>query len=100
MNINWNQPGLSEFDIKDYINDADEMRDYLQTASKNGVDSLLEAMGEIAKSQGMTQLAEKTNLNRASLYKTLSGTINPKIKTVDKIAKAMGFELQMVARHH
>lgn len=93
MAINWNNPDLTEFDIKDYINDTDETQGYLQAAMEGGVSRWLVALGEIAKSRGMEELAKDTGLSRQSLYKTLNGTTNPKI---DKIVKSLDFQLQIV----
>lgn len=97
MAIDWNNADLTKFDIKDYINDPKEAQQYLQAAMDDGVSRWLAALGEIAKSKGMKELAEQTGLGRQSLYKTLSGNTNPKIETVDKIIKSLGFKLQIVS---
>ena len=96
MAINWNHTNLSKFEIKDYINNANEAQSYLQAAMSDGISRWLVALGEIAKSRGMKELAEQTGLSRQSLYKTLNGKTNPKIETIDKIVKSLGFELQIV----
>jgi probable addiction module antidote protein len=100
MSINWNNSDLTEFDIKDYINNAEEAQGYLQAAMNDGISRWLMALGEIAKSNGMKELAEDTGLSRQSLYKTLSGKTNPKIETIDKIIKSLGFKLQVVSNHN
>jgi probable addiction module antidote protein len=100
MAINWNNPNLTEFDIKDYINDANEAQGYLQAAMDDGISRWLVALGEIAKSRGMKELAEDTGLSRQSLYKTLSGKTNPKIETIDKIVQSLGFKLQIIPKHN
>lgn len=100
MAIDWNHPDISPFDIADYINDAEEAQGYLQACMDDGIERWLQGLGEIAKSKGMAQLSEKTGLGYQSLYKTLSGKVDPKIKTIDKIVRSMGFELKLVERHH
>ncbi len=53
------------------------------------------ALKRVAKARGigMVRLAEKSGLNRESLYKTLSKKGNPALATARKIAGAVGFEL-------
>jgi probable addiction module antidote protein len=47
----------------------------------------------IAKAKGMTQLSEETGLGRESLYKALSGEVNPSFDTVIKVVKALNLRL-------
>ena len=42
---------------------------------------------------GMSQLADKSSLNRQSLYRALSKSGNPKLISVLSILSAMGFEI-------
>ncbi|WP_231982687.1 addiction module antidote protein [Pseudomonas mucidolens] len=48
---------------------------------------------EIARAQGMTQVARSTGLGRESLYKALSSTGNPEFATIMKVMKALGLKL-------
>lgn len=55
---------------------------------------LLICLRDIAQAQGgLSLLAKKTGLGRESLYKTLSSEGNPKLGTLKKIAKALGFDI-------
>ncbi len=54
---------------------------------------IAKAFGVVAKARGMTQLARKVGMNRASLYKALSGEGNPEFGTMLKIAAALGYRL-------
>ena len=57
-------------------------------------DAFLLALRDIARAMGgMTALAEKTHVSRASLYKTLSKTGNPEFRSVSKILHSMGLRL-------
>ena len=51
------------------------------------------ALGDIARAQGMTQIAHQTGLSRESLYKALSGDRSPSFDTVLKVIAALGLKL-------
>ena len=51
------------------------------------------ALGDIARTKGMSQIAKDTGLGRESLYKTLSPTGNPEFATVLKVMEALGLQL-------
>ena len=42
---------------------------------------------------GMTEVAKKAGVTRASLYKSLSQGGNPKFQTISKVTKALGCKL-------
>ncbi|MFH4170750.1 addiction module antidote protein, partial [Acinetobacter baumannii] len=54
---------------------------------------IAKALGNIAKAKGMTQLSKETGLGRESLYKALSGDVNPSFDTVIKVVKALNLRL-------
>ena len=65
--------------------------------SKESQQLLLLAFKAIIQAQGgMTKVAEKTALNRESLYKALSKNGNPKLTTLSALVGAMGFEFKFV----
>lgn len=47
---------------------------------------------------GMKNAAEKSNLNRESLYKALSGKRNPRIGSISSLLRTMGFVLEVKAK--
>jgi len=55
------------------------------------------ALGHIAKTKGMANLAKITGLNRESLYKALSGDTQPRWDTVQRIVKGLKINLKAVA---
>ena len=55
------------------------------------------ALGDIARANGMTQVARVTGMSRESLYKALSDTGNPSLDTVLRVAKALGLRLRAAA---
>ena len=56
---------------------------------------LLVAIGHIAKSIGMTKIAQESGLSRPSLYKALSDGSKPQFDTIIKILKAIGLQIQI-----
>jgi probable addiction module antidote protein len=56
------------------------------------------ALRNVAEAQrGVAQLAEKTKLNRESLYKMLSERGSLGLKSLDALLHAMGFHLAVTA---
>lgn len=51
------------------------------------------ALNTVARSLGMTTVAEEAGLGRESLYKALGENGNPEFLTVLKLMKAMGLKL-------
>lgn len=56
---------------------------------------LINAIGHIAKSIGMTKIAAETGLSRPSLYKALSNGAKPQFSTIMKVLKAIGGQIQV-----
>lgn len=86
----------SKFDIADYL-DSDEMiTEYLNSALEEGDENtLIVAIGHVAKAIGMTKIAEKTGLSRPSLYKALSEGSKPQFSTILKVLRAIGGDIQI-----
>ncbi len=80
----------------DYLETNEEINQYLNNAYMDDDPKMfIIALGYLAKKRGMTELAAKTGMNRASLYKTLSGKGNPHFKTISKVSKALGCSLSV-----
>jgi probable addiction module antidote protein len=54
---------------------------------------IAKALGDIARAQGMTQVAKDSGLSRESLYKALSGERSPSFDTILKVVTALGLKL-------
>src|SRR5476651_1797541 len=60
--------------------------------------SFLTALRDVTEARGgITQLAEKTHLNRQNLYKSLSSKGDPKLNTIETVLHGLGFRLAVVA---
>ena len=87
---------ISKFEIADYLDNNEMIAEYLNTVLAEGNDSdVIIAIGYIAKSIGMTKIAQETGLSRPSLYKALSNGAKPQFETIMKILKAIGGQIQI-----
>ncbi|WP_321972458.1 addiction module antidote protein [Paratractidigestivibacter sp.] len=88
---------VSEWRAADFINDKEDVIGYINGLLEQGDDDvLLEALGDIARSEGMTKLARETGITRDGLYKALAASGNPSYSTVRKVFAALGLELRVV----
>lgn len=86
------------WDASDHLETKEDIIAYLEAALEDGDPSLIAvALGDIARSKGMTQISRETGLGRESLYKALSIEGNPEFATVLKVLQALGLRLQVVA---
>lgn len=84
----------STYNPFDYLETNEEINQYLNDAYMDDDPKMfIIALGHLAKKRGMTKIAKKTGMNRASLYKALSGKGNPHFTTISKVSKALGCRL-------
>lgn len=55
------------------------------------------ALRQVAQAYGMAALARNAHLGRESLYKTLSETGNPELRTLNKLLGGMNLRLSITA---
>jgi probable addiction module antidote protein len=86
---------LYQPDLIEGLRDAREAEAYLNAAlEEDDPELFLLALRNVAEAQGgVAQLAEKTKLNRESLYKMLSERGNPELRSLEALLHAMGFRL-------
>lgn len=85
------------WDASDHLETKEDIVAYLEAALEANDPSLVTAaLGDIARSKGMTQIAQASGLGRESLYKALSTEGNPEFATVLKVLWALGLRLQVV----
>ena len=83
------------WDAADHLETKEDMAAYLEAALEDGDPALVvAALGDIARSKGMTNIARETGLGRESLYKALSLEGNPEFATVLKVIQALGLRLR------
>jgi probable addiction module antidote protein len=88
------------YDVAEQLRTPEEMAAYLDAWLVEAPDDaagIARALGDIARSKGMSQIARDSGLSRESLYKALSETGNPSLATFLKVAKALGVQLHAEA---
>lgn len=82
------------WDAADYLETEADIAAYLNAAFEDGDTSVIAAaLGDVARTKGMTQLAKETGITRDGLYKALSPTGNPSFDTIQKVVRALGLKL-------
>jgi probable addiction module antidote protein len=85
---------LKPFDAAKYLDTLEAQAELLNDAFRSGDSGYIAAaLGTVARAHGMTELAQKTGLNRAALYEALSAEGNPTIDTIMRVSCALGIEL-------
>ena len=83
------------WDASDYLATDEVVSAYLEAAFDDGDPHLIAAaLGDIARSKGMTKIAAEAGIGRESLHKALSVDGNPGFATVLKVLRAIGFRLR------
>ena len=84
------------YDAAEFLDTDEDIVAYLNAALEDGDPSLVSAaLGDVARAQGMTQLAHETGITRDGLYKALSPSGNPSFATVQKVVRALGYKLDV-----
>jgi probable addiction module antidote protein len=84
------------WDAANHLETKEDIAAYLEAALEDGDPVLIAAaLGDIARSKGMTQISRDTGLGRESLYKALSVEGNPEFATILKVIQALGLRLQV-----
>lgn len=88
------------YDVAEQLRTPEEMAAYLDAwleEAPDDVKGITRALGDIARTRGMTQVARDAGLSRESLYRALSEDGNPSFATVLKVARALGVRLHAVS---
>lgn len=90
------------YDAAEYLDDLDDVAGYLELALEESAEdpsAVPRALGVIARSRNMSELARRVGMSRDGLYKALSDDGNPTWTTIVKVTNALGlrFELHSVA---
>ena len=81
---------------EDYLETPEDVAAYLEAVFEDGDPQLIcEALGNIARSKGMTEIARRTGRGRPSLYKALSQNGHPEFATVIDVIHALGLQLSV-----
>lgn len=89
------------YDVAEHLRTPEEMAAYLEACIEEADGDaafIAKALGDIARAQGMTQVARDSGLSRESLYKALSGELSPSFDTILKVVTALGLKLSAGVR--
>jgi len=89
---------FAPYDTADYLNSVEDAALYLEAAFEEAGDDpsvITMALGKIARSGNMSELARQVGMSREGIYKALSPEGNPSFFTVMKITNALGLRLQV-----
>ena len=88
----------TRFDVLDHLKTPKDRFAYLDAAFEAGDPSLVaHALGDVARSIGITAVAKDLGVTREALYKSLSEDGDPKLSTLLGVAKALGIKLTVEA---
>ena len=88
---------VATFDAAKYLNNPKLISKYLNDALATDDPAFTtRAIGDLARAHGMASIAEEANVDRAGLYRSLSGNMDPAFGTVLKVLTALG--IQFVAK--
>lgn len=80
------------------LKDPNEAAEYLNAVLEEDDPQLfLAALRDVADAYGMSKIAQKTDLNRPSLYRMLSKEGNPEIYSIFALLAAIGLRLKTKA---
>ena len=90
---------LYDWNLADNLKTPEARAAYIEAAiEENDPEFLTVALGEVAKIEGMSRVARRTNLARENLYRAFSPGGNPTFMTVMKVLDALGLSLRVVKR--
>ena len=88
----------TKWDVQDYLKTAEARVAYLEAAFEDGDPKLISiALGDVARSMGMTNVAKEAGITREALYKSLSDKGDPKLSTLLGVLKALGLRVTVVS---
>lgn len=86
------------FDAAEYLDDLNDVASYLEIALEESAEdpaAVPRALGVIARSGNMSELARRVGMSRDGLYRALSQDGNPTWSTVLKVTAALGLRLEL-----
>jgi probable addiction module antidote protein len=90
---------ITRFDATDYLQTQADINSYLKAAFADGDPQVItRALGDVARAQNTAQLAKKSNVSRAHLYRALSKDGDPRISTVSRIIDTLGYRLAITPK--
>lgn len=87
---------FSRFDAAEYLETEEDIAAFFDECVQDGnPEAIALALGAVARARNMAQIARDAGMTRTGVYKALSPGGNPSLDTVARVAKAMGFRLEL-----
>ena len=87
------------FDPASYLQTEEDILYYLEAAMEgNDPKHIASALGDVARSKGMSEIARKAKVGRQALYNALSENGNPTLETLVGVLNALGLQLTVQKR--
>jgi probable addiction module antidote protein len=91
---------LPDFDASKYLDSEDAIAEYLTAIIEENDPSLLAAaLGDIARSRGMSEISKSSGITREALYKALRPNAQPRFETISRVCEALGVRLIVKPLH-
>lgn len=85
---------LPDFDASKYLDSEDAIAEYLTAIiGENDPSLLAAALGDIARSRGMSEISKSSGITREALYKALRPKAQPRFETISRVCEALGVRL-------
>ena len=82
------------WDPADHLETPEDVVAYLAEAFAENEPALIAAaLGDVARSRGMSEVARRAGVGRESLYRALSAEGNPNLTTLTRVLDALGMRL-------
>jgi probable addiction module antidote protein len=86
------------WDAAEFLTTPGKVAAYIEAAmEENDPTFFAYALGVVARSKGMAQVAAEAGVTREALYKALSRDGDPKLSTVFGVLKALGLRMEIKA---
>ena len=88
------KPILKEWKINDHLKTPEERKAFLEAAlEENDPEFFAIALGDIARAEGISRVAQRSKIRRENLYRAFSKGGNPTISTIMKALRALNMRL-------
>lgn len=86
---------MSSWDSSEELRTSEDVIAYLEAVLEESDDVRVfqAALGDVARSLGMTEIARTAGVGRESLYKALRSDSRPSLETISKVVAALGGRL-------
>ena len=89
------------WNIYDQLKTEEDIQGFIEASIEEAKDDtdpkyLIHALETAARARGMLNTAKEADVDRAGLYRILSGETDPRVSTLAKIANVLGYRLTFV----